>query len=535
MGCEHVVMSPRLTVIVPVAVTESLSVLIRSIDAQSLPYGDFGVTYVVVESSTIRPRLEALATRRPNVTVAVAADAEGLAAGVQEARARVETRWVLVLPTIEAPLLLPPRALESLVAAGERHDAGAVAGRTYTVRGPQYGCSFRHDGIAADGLNLAAADTRLCLMEATSGEGPTAVVASYPCLAVLQPVDAATDSSPRPAIDSVTGTWSAGALAFEVSGSLPADFRATEVTVEICQPSSGQQFWLPTSGEVSPNGTFAAAAGLDPATAAAGEWLDRGLWEIWLSAVDDRQRSIRARLDAPSPGGAVLGGRLLACKRIAPGRVGGKEPAGRVGGKDSAGRVGGKDSAGRVGGKDSAGLVLDVDATRHSLFRRFRVDDAQLEETVQGTRLRLSATELHVDQPTRVPGRVLQDGFSLPAVLIADPAGSAIECWLSGLQGNRGLSTAFDAAPPAATGLRLRIAHTGQMSVLKQPKKKRPAPAAGPSSSRSATAQIDTRHWAARLRRRMPAFLEPAVGRVARLEIARAGYRRLTRRLTRRR
>lgn len=487
------VMSPRLTVIVPVTAPATLPALIRSLDAQSLPYHDFAVTYVLVESSTIRPRLEALAARRPNVAVTVVADAEGLAIGVEEARATVDSRWVMVLPVIEAPLLLPPRALELLIATGERHDAGAVAGRTYTVREPQHGHSFRHDGIATGEVELADADARLCLLEATSGDGPTAVVASYPCLAVLQQTDAAAaDVAPPPAIESVTGGWSGGELVISVSGSLPGDFGAMEVTVEICQPSTGQQFWLPTRGDVTPEGTFAVTSRLDPTTAAAGEWPGRGLWEIWLSAVDDRQRSIRTRLDPPTPSGAVVGGRLLACKRT------------------------------------PEGLIVDVDATGHSPFRRFRVDDAQLYETVQGTVLRLSAPDLHVDQPTCVPGRVLQDGFSLPAVLIADPAGSVIECRLSGLQGNRGLSTAFGSAPPAATGLRLRIGHTGQMSVLKQPKKKRPAPAA--HAPRASSARLDAQHWAARLRRRIPAFLEPAVGRIAQLEIAKTGYRRLTRR-----
>lgn len=485
------VMAPHVTVIVPVAAPASLPALIRSLDAQSLAYHDFTVTYVVTESSAIRPRLESLVARRPNVAVTVVSDAEGLAIGVRTARAAVDSGWALILPALDAPLLLPPRALESLIAAGETHGARTVIGRTYTVGGPQHGRSFRQDGLAPNGLDLDDPDTALCRLEATRRDGPTVIVASYPCLAVLKTAAAAAYVVPSPAIESAVGTWSDGELTISLSGSLPADFDVAELTVEVCQPGTGQQFWLPTCGDIAQDGTFAATSRLDPATAAAGGWLGRGVWELWLSAVDGRQRSIRTRIDPPTPGGAVLGGRLLACKRT------------------------------------TAGLVLDVEATRHSPFRRFRIDDARLEETVRGTVLRLNATDLHVDRHARVPGQVLQDGFSLPAVLIATPEGSVVECRLSGLQGNRGISTAFGSGPPAATGLRLRIGHTGQMSVLKQSKKK---PARRTDPAQVSSAQLDARHWAARLRRRVPVFLEPAVGRVARLPIARDGYRRLTRR-----
>jgi hypothetical protein len=98
-----------------------------------------------------------------------------------------------------------------------------------------------------------------------------------------------------------------------------------------------------------------------------------------------------------------------------------------------------------------------------------------------------------------------------------------LECWLTGLAGSSPLSAAFG-APAAPIGLTLDIGETGGMSVRTTPPKRPAKPRAVSGGAPRSQALV------ARVRRAVPAPLEPGVRRLRRLPLARRVYQALLKR-----
>ncbi len=137
---------------------------------------------------------------------------------------------------------------------------------------------------------------------------------------------------------------------------------------------------------------------------------------------------------------------------------------------------------------------------------------------------------LAVEGDSRIAGALFMDHFSLPASLVAEDGQARLECFLSGLAGTSALSARFGSARPQETGLNLVISPTGIMTVVPVSGQATNVPRAAPADARphpetlTRTADVPA---VVRLRRRVPAPIEPAVRLLARNKIAVRVYRAL--------
>jgi hypothetical protein len=497
-------MSARITVIIPVAPqAPHLRGLVSSLDAQTVPYDAVDVVLLTTSPDSAQ-RLRGLERQRPNLEVRPVSE---LGTGRAELQETLTTPWVLTIPAGERPVRLPPRALETLVTTAEREGADWVAGRRFAVGEAEQIDCYVADRVVAGTPGEAGpagepAGSLVLRSSAPSGSGRGAVVGSYPCLSLPPSAgERHPGTSAHPLTDppNTTLAWSGPTLRIDVTGVL-SGAASYQLCVSVSQPASGLDFWLPTTATVDAGGGFRVAAALSPATAGAGEALGRGVWQLWLTAVDSAARGYRLRLQGEPPGGAVLDGRLVGSPR------------------------------------QRGPLLVDLDATKHPVLPDLDAATATVVESAAGSRVTLPVPALHVHGEAVVLGALLQDGFALPARLAADPRGSRIECLLSGVVGTRALGIRFGGNTAHPTGLALEIAPTGEMRVVPQPPVPAPpvlAPPGDRPEAGSAAPERDGKPSAVtRMRRRLPAFLEPAAGRLSRNRTARRIYRELIKRVS---
>ena len=262
--------------------------LVSGIDGQSLPYDSFDVVFVLdAAGHPQRERLEELAARRPNMQVAVgASDLADLGAG----------EWLVYLSPelLGRAVQLRPRALELLTAAAERADADLTIGRTdaaghvlglfaggaadvaaATLLGP-FAIAYRRTFAAEHGIARDAAAAERLLAAAST----TAVFGDVPCLTGADRPDPVTAGGLT--LSSVSAEWVDGQLA-HVEGTARG---AGELRFAM-RNLDGDQFWLADTRPVTAGEPFAAVAELDVRTAALGEPLPAGVWQLQASVHAD--------------------------------------------------------------------------------------------------------------------------------------------------------------------------------------------------------------------------------------------------------
>jgi hypothetical protein len=501
-------MSCRITVIVRVGQTGAwLARLVDSLDAQDLPYDEFEVVFLVPDpGSGVGQRLAELSKRRPNVRVAAQ---DGDAAALAK---EVSGEWLLDLgPDLHAnePVLFP-QALSRLVDFGTNHDCQAVLGRAVSTTGGVVDGLFVTDRPRLEGgVTSLAAPGQVVVMRRdlamtlgldgkqdvaqllTSAEN-VGVLGAYPSLLITPARQAAASGSVR--VESSAVEWRHGRVVVTVTGAA-GDTSGGEVLFGMRHTGSGLEYWLPSSTTSWADGTFSAAAEIDVRTAALGSPLDEGVWTV---AVGIHGGAMARHVCSPLPPRPMVAG-VVDGILVAPATVG-------------------------------AQFALDVGATRFGVVPRLSPADVDIVESARGTMMTIRLGRLAVDGDSRAPGFLHLDRFRLRAYLVVEGGHARIECFVSGLAGTSLLSTQFGSGKPAATGLNLLISPTGIVTVSPAPDKAASAPATTPAeprarakhSGRAAEASV-----VVRLRRSVPARLEPAVRSLAGNKVAARVYRAL--------
>jgi hypothetical protein len=498
-------MSLQVAVLVPIdAQASGLAGLVRALDAQTLQPTQFEVILVGSQlAESAQARLTELARRRPNVRVVIGS----LADAVRQSSAE----WVTVLSVRD--ISLRAGSLQRLVERGEATGSDVVLGRVDLSDGrelddvlardsekvtvPPATASAalvlqRHPLAAAQGVITDEASAELVLTAASS----VATLGSYQCLSRTW---GGRDRLPTHiSIDSVMASWQHEVLVVELRGTVKAGTQG-EVLAAARAVVSNDDHWLPTVGAISADGGFSATVRLDPASAADGAPLADGRWVLTVGVHGDAPgRSGRRRV--PYVHGlhnAVIAGRPVVA-----------EPGG-------------------------PSLVLDAGATKSSIIGRVSPGDVAIEETHRGTLLRAQLPRVDSWDTEPAEGQILLDKFALPARITHLDDATQLQCYLSGLAGRTHLSSRFGRAT-ASMELELEISATGEMTVQRQEtpvvaKKSRPpvkklAPAKKAAAKKATPAP--RRGAVQRLRRALPARLDPAVERISRNSTVRRLYRR---------
>jgi hypothetical protein len=495
--------------------------LVEGIDEQSLAYDAFEVIFLVGDmTSDVRRHLDELTSRRPNVRVRPVANGGGIAAAVDEASGECLLYLGPMLLAM-APNLLP-QAFGKLSSFATTHGCEMVVGRVDSALG-QVNDLFLADEPRALNLSPSALvdpfvvvyrrefASRLGLIrdvgaaeraiEATEKIG---VLGSYPCIVTADEV-----SSTRRGFVVVTdsaASWRDGRVVVRVHGSARDIPDGARLRFSIRRPASGDNYWLPGEETLSEDGAFSGSVEFDARTAALGDRLSEGVWQVDVG-VHGHGAGWSARRPVPptdlNPG--IIDGIL-----VVPTRLG-------------------------------DAFAVDVGANRASVITELLASDIVIEETVAGTLMTAMLSGLCVEGASRTPGFLWLDNLRLRAVLVVDGGQAKVTCVLSGLAGTSALSTQFGSSKPVATGLGLEISPVGHMSVVPTP---RPSTAAASSEARAGVVPTNwrpggnapghdrngpvPRSLVTRLRRNVPGPLEPAVRAVAGNELARKLYRRLS-------
>jgi len=509
-------MPPKISVVAYVDSYDAALVdLVKSIDAQSLSYRDFELIFLVAEAeTTLRGRLEQLARYRPNV----------------EARLS-EGDWsealVSVSGEVAAPLVLPlaPRVnggvarlhaegLQRLSDFLQDHQCDLVAARASSpAKATPIPAFFRHDQAPAEPRFLTAIvgnsifgyrsefvrrnglvlDTSSAqkISEITDRIG---ILGSCPIVAQYGGPDSATPggepavATPGETFTGVSASWREGGIRFATE-SLTTKEPMT-VHLSILHAASGVEYWLPTTTEETRGWD------LDVRSAALGGPLADGRWTVMINAYGDGDTPL---LRSPFPARHLTTG-LVDGKLIAPTDVDGA-------------------------------FVIDVGATRVPGVPHLDLDHVQITEDARGPLLTAQLPDVHTAGSSMVDGVVILDRLKLPARLYPDKKGARLECYVSGLAGERVLVTKFGASPAAPTGLSLVISPVGRLSVIETPTVPQ---AAGPPAERTpadskSSPLIHPRGTVlSRVRHAVPDPLEPVAQRLRRNRLARRIYRKLT-------
>jgi hypothetical protein len=516
--------------------------LVESLDDQSLSYDLFEVFFLVEDlASEVGGRLEELASRRPNVRVLPQAAGED---AVKQAAEQATGEWLLYLsPGLdELDAKLTPQALQRLSDFGESHDCDVVMGRVDLAAGRRAHDLFVRDNARLAGLDPAVLAEALVVLyrrafalesavarDLASAETVLAAtdrvgaLASYTSLVATPDDKSDADETSAEATELVvthaTVRWDEHKLVVKVEGAVGQAGPGGEVHFSVRDPLTGVEYWLSGGGNVGEDGQLTAETEIDVRAAALGDRLPDGAWRVMVGVhgVGDGWTARR-----PVPATAAVGG-LVEGLLVVPSAVEGD-------------------------------LIIDVGATESSVVPTISIEDTSIVETATGTLLTVPLPDLAVVGSSRIPGFLHLGKFKLPAYLVGNGQ-AKLECFLSGLAGTSVLATQFGRSRPAPTGLSLVISPIGAMSVVPTPKPV-PAPAA-PAKKADAQASADApvkksapakkaaaakkraqpvpnpaaeKSFATRLRRRVPAPLEPAVRAVAQHSAARKVYRRLSHR-----
>ena len=473
--------------------------LIESIDAQDLRYDEFGVLFLVPDlSSDAGKRLTELSGRRPNVQIApLTADPASLAR-------LVTGEWVLDLGThLEAskPLLFP-QALSRLVAMGAAGDCQAVLGRAVTAAGNITEDLFATDrSRLEDAAAILTAPGRVLALRRDlalargladpqeagdwlAGARKTGVLGTYPSILISPPAQSPAASAAIE-VRECTAEWRDGRIAVNVTAA-SEDAAAGEVLFGVSQRGSGLEYWLPGGTTRHAGGELSATAEIDVRTAALGSPLADGIWTISVGAVGGPTgRHVRSPLPLTPLAPGIVDGVL-----VVPAQAG-------------------------------TAFAVDVGASRSGPVPPLSPADVAIQENARGTLLTVRLDRLAVHGEARVAGALHLGKFPLPAYLIAAGGRARIECFLSGLAGTSPLSAQFGGGKPVPAGLNLEISPVGIMTV---------AAAGAGNAAAAAQPQTDPGEVSAitKLRRSVPAPLEPTVKSLARNKIAARVYRALS-------
>lgn len=457
-------------------------------------------------------RLHQLARRRSNVTVL---DGRDDVPGTLLRALREATGTYAVL--LRQDQRLTPRAVELLVARADGTGAEVVLGRAASPAGSG---------------SFVLPDDRLLDAEAAAAALPHSLVVlrREPLLDLDDPLGALED--PRPRLVDVPVAGLGSAVVAVTPGPRPAAastgvtdvsvaWRAglLEVSVDVvppAPPAEGLRAWLVLAAVPGP-AEHTVPATVDPAEdagRAAGAWrfvatldpsgadgrapLDDGPWDVQLRCADPAGETT-SPLAPAMVGSALVDGRPLTLSRSGP------------------------------------GLRLDAGATRTSPLAAVDPADASVVETSSGSLLTLRYPHLHVVGDAVVPARVRLGDLVLPARLVARDGSGALECYVGGLSGTSVVSVSTGESALRPTGLQLVIDDLGRMTlepvpapvpVPKRVKESPASPVPGPPRATTSPAR-SSRPLAQRVRRHLPAPLEPVARRLARVPVLRRAYRGL--------
>jgi hypothetical protein len=456
--------------------------------------------------TALAKRLDDLARRRPNVTV--------VAGGPKDAVAAATGELVLVLgPQVSVSgARLLPTALADLAHFAQAHDCEVVLGRVDLAAGTQVDdlliadaprvsevpdsvlasavALYRRDFLTENGLAGAAAALTKSQKVGIAGANAALVI------------PATGDTGGALQLASTTAAWTGPELSITVQGSTGAEAAGQAVLLSIRHLGRDLEYWLPTDGTVADDGSFTGSTRLDPRTAARGDALATGLWVVQAGTHGTTARPAPRRpVPATSVARAIIDGMLV------------------------------------VPDSRASSLTLDIGAERNSVVPPLSPADVTIGETHRGTLLEATLPGVHSTGESRTKGSVLLGKFRLPAYLVAADGGVRLECYLSGIPGSSVVSTVFGRTN-APTDLALTISPVGAMSVRPAPREdaapKVPARkaaakkvAAKKVSQPAAARPAAPKTTIARLRRKVPAALEPLVVRVRQNPAARRVYRKL--------
>lgn len=479
---------------------DSLARLVQAIDEQTMHYGAFDVTYLLDDTaSRAAQRLAELKHRRPNVRIRTT-DA-GMSAALEESGGK----WIVYLgptPVVMGATLLP-EALSRIVHCADSNDCDVVVGRTDADAGNVVNDYFIADQprtpdlpafLLADcfpvtmrrsfAMEHGLPDTVAVAERMLAATDKVAVLGSYPCVTL--------DRGPKPApggirIEDCSMAWLDGCAVFEICGSVKHAAEGARLLFSVRRGRVA--YWVDGEQALSGDGSFAASVTIDFRTVASGHPLPIGQWQVTVGAHGRGPRwTRRSPLPLPAVGPAVIDGAPI------------------------------------VPTRSRGGLALDVGGKQSSVVPKFTVDDVVIEDSVRGTELTAQLSDLAVSGSGVLSGYLLLDRFPVRADLVATDGKARLVSKLTGLAGTSELSTKFGTAQSFVTGLSLVISPVGQMSVVPTPPKvdqTGPAPGAPTLNTSTASSSVITR-----IRKGVPAPLEPAVRALARNKSMQRIYRR---------
>ncbi len=511
-----------------------LDQLIESLDHQSLPTDAFEVVVVDTGSTDgTLERLQKMVTRRPNVTL-VEANGSG---DVQPTVPLEHCRGEYVL-RLQPSQILFPEALERMHAEAVRDDLEALSSRVcetasavpdlWTADDPRVDPRSVATALAGPAvlmrrslLDLAADPHTDRLAESTR----VGVLSSYPAL--LQPADP-TDAPAGTvlSVDVPVVSWNEGRLQLSVAGSIStadgeSDLGSARPAALVRETHTGQSFWLGSGepGRLSADGRWNLTLDVDLRTVAVGGDLPEGVWEIDVQLVGVGDLVVAPVVLPWTEASAAVLGSLM----VVP------APSGPV------------------------SWQLDVGPTTWPLVATPDPANATVTETAVGSLLVLALPELHVSGSTVIEGALGLEALRLPAKLITDGTSARVEAYVSGLEGAPRIGTQFGVGAYKQTGLRLEIAHIGEMVVARVPAPA-PKPAAAPApppaavtkpavkkapakktpAKKATPAKVAKKKPAAKpltrvqhLRRALPSRLDPVARKISKNPLARQVYRKI--------
>jgi hypothetical protein len=503
------VVSTPVTFRAGISVTDvDLVPLASSLDAQTLTSGLRIVWELDDVPAEIRRRLVELAARRPAMSVADAGS-------VVAEESTVHDGYVVTIGSEVAPgrLHLFDDALERLSSFATTNDCDLVLGRiaiptaatatralleTSTELEPALASSLMGTAIVLRRVAVGVGGDEPPRRAGVLGGRPVAIL---PAEVPPTPVPAALAE-----VRDVHARWEQGRLRVEavVDGA-----RARLIGVLLHDRKTGAEHWFEDtwSDSAEHTGPLEIALDLDVMTVAGGAVPTAAEWKLLLalSVAEEPEVARFVALPAVELTGVLTDGVLV--------------------------------SVDAIGGE----LALDFGGARTSPVVGVVPSDAVVAESVQGSVLTLRVPGLAVHGHTRVRGSILLGKFRLPATLVGDVDGAHVEAHLSGLAGRSPVATNFGTRRAVPTGLDLVISPVGAMSLevaaptaptapTAKPKAVAPKPVAPkpkPQPKPKPPAVPPT--LVKRLRRRVPAALEPAARSLRRNPTARRIYSRLTR------
>ena len=470
---------------------EGLTGLVHSLDAQTAPLDEFEVLVPIDGvSPQTRARLEELAVRRPNVSVVPGTAADAAAAG--------QGTWLLVIPAAlpRAGALLQAEALERLTRFAQEHDCDAVVARLDVEGGSLVLDLATGDVPRVHGISATAVTPGLALLrrDLAVDEGVpmtpaelAAVLASTEKVGVAGAYESLTIPAARsaahgPTVHSASAHWVDGVVAIEVAGTTDA---SGPVLLSARHRRTRLEYWLDGEGKAA-DGEFRATARLDVRTAALGEPLPAGRWTVSVGVHGGEGWSARTPVPATGLPAALVDEVVVAVDPKA------------------------------------TDLVLDVGATSVPAIPTIPPEAVTITESVRGTLLEAVLPAVHAAGSARIAGSIQLGGFVLPGYLVGRDGAAVLECYLSGLSGTMTISTRFGRVL-APCGLDVTIDAVGGMSVSATPPKVTKAVTAAGGAAEPG--EIGTLQ---RIRRAVPAPLEPAVRKARANPTAKRLYRRLS-------